>query len=115
MKTRIINGLPVHEIKRGVDDQLVFRTSDIDWSTYDEIVMEIKGGRNLDVRPLLRYSTADGSMQIDGERLRIPLTAQQTARLRAGKYVYDVKRILGSKVLPEIPGTIHLMDTITAT
>lgn len=115
MKTRIINGLPVHEIERGVDDQLIFRTADIDWNSYDTIVMEIKGSRNLNVRALLRFSTTDGSIQIDGQRLRIPLSAQQTAGLRAGKYVYDVKRILAGKVQKVLPGTIHLTDTITRT
>lgn len=99
------------EIDRGTSARLVINKPD-GWAMYDEIVMDLKAEKDINQYSMLRLTPGSG-MTIDGIRLIIPLTKDQTTTLKSKTIFSDIKLRIGTEVVDPIPVQIILNQTVT--
>jgi hypothetical protein len=113
MTATLINKIPHFTLQRGIDELFVFKSESIPWTEMDEIHMDIKSVHAIEGKALLTFKKSNNTITIDGIRIFIPLTAAQTKALPKGEYFYDIKRVLGGKILPPAPGRITIIETVS--
>lgn len=99
------------DIARGTSAEIALNKPD-GWAIYDQIVMDLKPERDINSFSMLRLTPGAGLI-IEGNRLIISLTYQQTTTLRAKQVYADIKLRIGSEVIPPIPFVITVKDTVT--
>lgn len=99
------------EIDRGTSAEIAINKSD-GWAMYDEIVMDFKSEKDINQFSMLRLTPGAGIV-IDGTRLIIRLSKDQTTALKAKTIFSDIKLRIGTEVLDPIPFQITINQTVT--
>lgn len=99
------------EIARGTSAEIALNKPD-GWDIYDQIVMDLKPEKDIQSFSMLRLTPGAGLL-IEGNRLIVSLTYQQTTVLRGKQIHADIKLRIGSEVIPPIPFLITVKDTVT--
>ena len=110
-KVSIKSNTILWEIDRGTSVRLVINKPD-GWAMCDEIVMDFKSKKDINEFSMLRLSLISG-MKIEGTRLIIPLSKEQTTALRGQTIFSDIKQRIGTEVLDPIPVQINMNQTVT--
>jgi hypothetical protein len=109
-KISIVDGIIQWPIERGQNADIV-----INWTQgwdLDDIKMEIKSRRQI-LDPALIELTLGSGLEIDGQKLRCSLTHHQTSLFAAPKLVADLKLVQDGRVLPAVPITLIISQTVT--
>lgn len=113
MKNTVVSDVIHSDLQRGKSAVLVISSLTVDWAVQEEIKMDIKSSLSLDARPLISYSKTAGTIEVDGTKIRVPISKAQSASLKGGVYYYDIKAIIGDEVLIIIPGRLSITETTT--
>ena len=96
------NGNQVHACEQGADFLFVFSYEDANGTTLplSEYTMKMQVRKNYGKELILEISTANGRITVDSnEDATIHVTAEDTAELPPGKYIYDMEVIDGQGIV----------------
>ena len=110
MSTTVQSNTIIWTIFKGTSESLAITKED-GW-VYDDIAMDFKSSRNIEVRPFLRLTVGRG-LTIEDTSLTIDLTPQDTIKLSRAVIYADIKLRNGTEVLDPILFEIRITDTVT--
>jgi hypothetical protein len=101
----------IWNIPKGTSAQISINKSN-GWAMYDLIRMDFKNLKEIN-SPVIFSLTIGNGLTIDGNRLIISLTYQQTSLFVNPIIHADVKLRIGTEVIEPIPFLINITETVT--
>lgn len=108
----IKDGKVILEVLQGVAFSFALDSAEADWTSYEDLAIEVKGKNDLNLRPVLRLDLARG-LAIDGTRLVVSIPEAAFVQAPASKLAWDLKGKKGGAVVPIVPGEIRINNTVT--
>lgn len=106
------DGVVILEVLQGVAFSFALDSADADWPSYEDLVIEVKGKNDLNLRPILRLDL-NGGLAIAGTRLLVSIPESAFIQSPISTLAWDLKGKKSGTIIPIIPGEIRINNTVT--